>query len=133
MVTIYGMNKEIGQCFFYDMQNEYGFSKPYSEELASRIDKEVKSSSISEYERAKKLLKDKHKELELLAQELLKKEVLFKSDLEELIGPRPFEEKKELSDNGKMKDSDDIPLDKDAGKPASKESEEQQESKSQQS
>ncbi len=93
MVTIYGMNKEIGNISFYDAQNggEYSFTKPYSDATAERIDKEVKKIIDEAYQRTKKLLLDKHKELEIIAQELLNKEVIFQSDVEALIGKRPFE------------------------------------------
>lgn len=93
MITVYGMNEEIGNVSFYGMQQgEYAFTKPYSDETAFRIDKEVKELIEDQYKRAKELLTEKYDKLELLAQKLLEKEVIFKQDLEELIGPRPFDE-----------------------------------------
>jgi AFG3 family protein len=91
MVTIYGMNAEIGNMSFYDSkQSEYSFNKPYSEATSERIDQEVKKIIDSAYERAKALL-TKHKDkLEIVAKELLEKEIIFQSDLERLIGKRPF-------------------------------------------
>lgn len=92
MVTIYGMNKRIGNISFYDpQQSEYGFTKPYSESTAQAIDEEVKKIIETAYERTKKLLIDKRNELELVAQELLKKEVIFQTDIERMIGKRPYE------------------------------------------
>lgn len=92
MVSIYGMNDKIGNISFYDPQNDNGFQKPYSEETGKIIDQEVKALSDQAYQRALGLLKDKRKEVEIIAGELLKKEVLYKDDLERLIGKRPFEE-----------------------------------------
>lgn len=91
MVTIYGMSPKVGNISFHDPQNEYGFTKPYSDETARMIDEEVRNLIELMYARTKKLLTDKRKELEDLAQELLKKEVLFQQDLERIIGKRPWE------------------------------------------
>ncbi len=90
MVAIYGMNERVGNVSFYEMQQQGGgFTKPYSEETSYLIDTECRRVIEEQYERAKALLIEKRHELELLAQELLSKEVLHKSDLERLIGPRP--------------------------------------------
>ena len=92
MVTIYGMNKEIGNVSFYDSkQSEYSFQKPYSEAMAERIDKEVKRIIDEAYERTKGLLTQHRQHLDTIAKELLEKEILFQADLERLIGKRPFE------------------------------------------
>ncbi|MFN3316203.1 MAG: peptidase M41, partial [Raineya sp.] len=92
MVTLYGMNEKIGNLSFYDSkpQSDFTISKPYSEATAELIDKEVKKIIDHAYERTKDLLKEHYEQLETIAQALLKKEVLFQSDLEELIGKRPF-------------------------------------------
>ena len=89
MVTVFGMNEKVGQLSFYGLQNE-SFVRPYSEETASMIDGEVRRLVETQFERAKALLKDKRSELEVLAGALLEKEVLLKSDVERLIGRRPF-------------------------------------------
>ncbi|MBK6903715.1 MAG: ATP-dependent zinc metalloprotease FtsH [Saprospirales bacterium] len=89
MVTVFGMNEKVGQVSFYGLQNE-AFIRPYSEETASMIDGEVRNMIAAQFERAKELLKTKRKELELLAGALLEKEVLLKSDVERLIGLRPY-------------------------------------------
>lgn len=92
MVSIYGLNKEIGNVSYYDSsgQNEYGFSKPYSEQTAQTIDKEVKKMIEAQYERAKDILREHKGELDILAQKLIEKEVIFREDLEEIFGPRKF-------------------------------------------
>jgi cell division protease FtsH len=88
MVSVYGMSKKVGQVSFHGM-GEGQFQKPYSETTANLIDEEVRHMVEAQYERAKKLLTTYRKELELLAQRLLEKEVLVKSDVEKLIGMRP--------------------------------------------
>jgi AFG3 family protein len=91
MVTVYGMNKEIGNMSFYDSkQSDYTFNKPYSDATAERIDKEVKKIIENAYQRTKDLLIHHREHLEVIAKELLEKEILFQSDLERLIGKRPF-------------------------------------------
>ncbi len=94
MITIYGMNDKVGNVSFYDPNQENVFTKPFSEETGKMIDEEVRKLIDSAYEKTKKLLVDKRIEVEKLAKELLVKEVLFKSDVEALIGKRPYEEKK---------------------------------------
>lgn len=92
MVTIYGFNGKIGNVSFYDSKaSDYSFQKPYSEATAQIIDQEVRTIIDVAYERTKKLLMEKSRELEIVAQELLKKEIIFQTDLEVLIGKRPFE------------------------------------------
>ncbi len=90
MVSIYGMNDKVGQVSFYDPQGNNQFMKPYSDETAALIDHEARNVIDKAYERTVKLLKEKREQLEIIAKELLAKEVLLKSDVERLIGPRPF-------------------------------------------
>ncbi len=92
MVTIYGLNDEIGNLTYYDSsgQNEYGFTKPYSEKTAELIDEEISKLIETQYQRAIDLL-EKHKDkLTVLANMLLEKEVIFKEDLQKIFGDRPF-------------------------------------------
>ena len=96
MVTVYGMNDKIGNISFYDPAQENYFTKPYSEETGKMIDQEVRKLIDEAYVKTKALLTEKKGDVEKLAKELLKKEVLFKSDVEALIGKRPFEERKAL-------------------------------------
>jgi AFG3 family protein len=92
MVTIYGMNKAIGNLSYYDSkQSEYSFQKPYSDATAEKIDKEVKSIIDEAYGRTYLLLTQHRQYLDIIAKELLEKEILFQADLERLIGKRPFE------------------------------------------
>jgi cell division protease FtsH len=96
MVTVYGMNDKVGNISYYDPQQENMFTKPYSEETGKMIDEEVRKLVDEAYERTKALLIEHREQVEILARELLKTEVLFKSDVEALIGKRPYEEKKAL-------------------------------------
>lgn len=94
MVTVYGLNDTIGNVTYYDSsgQNEYGFTKPYSEVTAQTIDKEISNLIESQYQRAIAILKENIDKLTTLAERLLEKEVIFKDDLEEIFGKRPFDE-----------------------------------------
>lgn len=96
MVTVYGMSSKVGNLSFYDPQQENAFTKPYSEETSRIIDEEVRRLIDEGYETTKKLIIEKKAEVEKLAEMLLEKEVLFQSDVEALIGKRPYEEKKLL-------------------------------------
>lgn len=96
MVTVYGMNPKIGNVSYYDPQQENTFVKPFSEETGKLIDEEVRKLIDEAYSRTTNLLTEKRKEVDILAQALLKREVLFQSDVEELIGKRPWEDKKAL-------------------------------------
>lgn len=95
MVTVYGMNERVGNVSFYDPQNDNPFNKPYSDDTAKVIDEEVRKIIDFCYKRTLELLKDKRQELELIAQELLKKEILYRTDLEQLIGMRPNDHRHE--------------------------------------
>jgi AFG3 family protein len=101
MVTVYGMNDKVGNVSFYDPQQETTFTKPYSEETSKIIDQEVRKLIDDAYIRTKQLLTDKKAEVEKLAEALLEREVLFQSDVEALIGKRPYEEKKSLAEDKK--------------------------------
>jgi AFG3 family protein len=91
MVTIYGMNEKVGNVSFNDQQGEYQFNKPYSEKTSELIDSEVRNQINTVYQRTKQLLTDKRVGLEALANKLIEKEILFQSDLEEILGKRPFD------------------------------------------
>ncbi len=92
MVTIYGLSDKVGNLTYYDSsgQNEYGFTKPYSEQTAELIDKEISDIIEEQYQRAIKILEENKDKLTLLAEELLVKEVIFKDNLEEIFGKSPF-------------------------------------------
>ncbi len=93
MVTIYGLNDQLGNITYYDSsgQSEYGFTKPYSEETAQKIDEEISKIIEEQYKRAIEILADNKDKLTQLADRLLEKEVIFKDDLEKIFGKRPFE------------------------------------------
>lgn len=93
MVTIYGLNDSLGNITYYDSsgQSEYNFSKPYSEETAKLIDKEISTLIESQYQRAITILTENRDKLVKLADLLCEKEVIFREDLEEIFGRRPFE------------------------------------------
>jgi ATP-dependent metalloprotease FtsH len=93
MVTIYGLNEKLGNITYYDSsgQSEYNFSKPYSEDTAKMIDEEISILIEKEYQRAIQLLTDNKEKLMQLSDLLIEKEVIFKDDLENIFGKRPFE------------------------------------------
>lgn len=95
MVTVYGMNDKVGNVSFYDPNSDQAFTKPYSEETAKMIDEEVRNLIETAYIRTKALLTERLENVKILAQELLKKEVLYQADLERLIGKRPYDTHKE--------------------------------------
>jgi cell division protease FtsH len=93
MVTVYGLNDKIGNITYYDSsgQSEYNFSKPYSEDTALVIDKEISTLIESQYHRAIQILTDNKDKLNQLADILIEKEVIFKDDLESIFGERKFQ------------------------------------------
>ncbi|RAR50903.1 ATP-dependent zinc metalloprotease FtsH [Flavobacterium lacus] len=99
MVTIYGLNDKLGNITYYDStgQSEYSFSKPYSEETAVTIDKEISGLIESQYQRAIKLLEENKDKLIQLADILIEKEVIFKDDLEAIFGKRPYGDESHVS------------------------------------
>ncbi len=110
MTTVYGMNDKLGHLSFNNNDSEYNFQKPYSEETAQMIDEEVRQLIKRAYERTKNLLLEHRDDLESVANELLSKEVLFRDDMEQLVGKRPFTsaqeeqyiEKKDAKTNGQI-------------------------------
>lgn len=107
IVSVYGMNEKLGNVSFYDSKSDgYKMTKPYSEATAEMIDQEVHKLIEFAYQRTLDLLKERREELETLAKELLEKEILFQSDLENLIGKRPFakETTYQAYTNGKNKE-----------------------------
>ena len=108
MVTIYGLSDKIGNLTYYDSsgQNEYGFSKPYSEKTAELIDKEISDIIEKQYQRAIKLLEENKDKLTQLAEVLLEKEVIFKDNLEKIFGKRPFEKEQPVNTEEDEKDEE---------------------------
>ncbi|HKJ06076.1 MAG TPA: ATP-dependent zinc metalloprotease FtsH [Flavobacteriaceae bacterium] len=100
MVTIYGLNDAIGNLTYYDStgQSDYNFTKPYSEETAQRIDKEISTIIETQFKRAVNILDENKEKLTTLAETLLEKEVIFKKDLETIFGKRPFDKEHVIED-----------------------------------
>ena len=92
MVTVYGLNDKIGNISYYDSRGEQSFTKPYSEATARVIDEEVSKVIEQAYAKAQEILNLNKNKLTELAEALLKDEVIFKVDVERILGPRPFEE-----------------------------------------
>jgi ATP-dependent metalloprotease FtsH len=90
MVTVYGLNKKIGNRSYYDSSGESQFTKPYSEDTAKVIDEEVGKIIERAYDKARELLISHKEKLDALAKKLLDKEVIFKDDLEEILGARQW-------------------------------------------
>lgn len=98
-IVYYGLNDKIGNISYYDSsgQSEYSFGKPYSESTAKTIDEEVKKMIDVAYARTKQILTLNKEKLTVLAEKLLEKEVIFKEDLEEIFGKRPFDKPEEVA------------------------------------
>ena len=96
MVTVYGLNEEVGNITYYDSTGNDAFVKPYSEETGKKIDTEISKMIEAQYKRAINLLEENKDKLTVLAELLLEKEVIFKDDLMKIFGKRPFEETEEL-------------------------------------
>ena len=91
MVTVYGMNEKVGNISFKDSSGESQFQKPYSDRTAELIDEEVRLLISGIYESTRQLLLSNQEGLIKIAEKLLEKEILFQSDLEEILGKRPFD------------------------------------------
>ncbi len=105
MVSVYGLNDKLGNITYYDSsgQAEYNFTKPYSEETAQKIDREISEIIEKQYDRAIQLLASSKDKLIQLADRLLEKEVIFKDDLEKILGKRPFKTNEEKIEEAKGK------------------------------
>jgi cell division protease FtsH len=97
MVSVYGLNERVGNRSYYDSRGENSFTKPYSEETARIIDEEVSALIERSYDRAKEILSSHRDKLEALAGSLLQNEVIFKEDVERILGARPFGKDKQLA------------------------------------
>ncbi len=93
MISFYGMSNEIGNLSYYNLSEEYGFTKPYSDKTAEKIDAEVKAMVEEQFARAKEVLRNNMEGLTQLAETLLEKEVIFSDDLERIFGKRKGENK----------------------------------------
>jgi ATP-dependent metalloprotease FtsH len=91
MVTIYGLNDKIGNISYYNSSGDNSFTKPYSEATARIIDEEVSKVIEKAYVVAKDILSSNRQKLDELAASLLTHEVIYKVDVERILGPRPFD------------------------------------------
>ena len=89
MVTVYGLNEKIGNISYYDSRGDATFTKPYSEATAKIIDEEVSAVIERAYTKAKDILLSNRTKLDELASALLQHEVIYKEDVEKILGPRP--------------------------------------------
>lgn len=112
MVAYYGLNNEIGNISYYDStgQSEYGFTKPFSEKTAERIDTEIHKMIEEAYSKAKEILTENREKLDTLALLLLEKEVIFREDLERIFGKRPFDKEEEAKTKDEIESNDDNTL-----------------------
>lgn len=90
MVSIYGLNEKIGNRSYYDSQGDQTFTKPYSEETSRIIDEEVGKLIEGSYQRAKDILQANFEKLSGVADSLLQNEVIFREDVQRILGDRPF-------------------------------------------
>ena len=90
MTAVYGMNEKVGNVSFNDSSGESQFQKPYSDQTAQLIDEEVRVLITAVYDRTRQLLLENQEGLIKIAEKLLEKEILFQTDLEEILGKRPF-------------------------------------------
>jgi len=95
MVTKWGMSKKLGPLHFEDDENK--LHKPFAEATAQTIDSEVRRIVDEAYVQCKDLLTEKKREIGIIAEELLTKEVLDRNDMVRLLGARPFDENKEFT------------------------------------
>lgn len=108
MVSIYGLNDKIGNISYYDSQGRESFQKPYSDDTARIIDEEVSKIIESQYQRAIQILTENKEKLTQLAEKLLSAEVIFKEDLEDIFGKRPWDREHVQEDLRKVEIPEDL-------------------------
>ena len=105
MVVVFGMSEKVGNVSYYDMLQQNNLTKPYSDATAEAIDAEIRAIIDRQYDRVKKLLETKREELNTVAQELLKNEMIYRDRVVELIGVSPFAKKAEEDEVKSAEDS----------------------------
>ena len=115
LVTVYGLNDKIGNITYYDSsgQGEYNFTKPYSESTAQIIDAEIKNIISTQYNRAVEIIEKNVDKLNLLADALLKDEVIFKENLLKIFGDRPHDKNRLIDDMSNDKEEGETVVEKD--------------------
>jgi len=131
IVTIYGLNDKIGNLTYYDSsgQSDYNFTKPYSDKTSELIDEEISKIIEEQYQRAIKILEENKDQLTELAELLLEKEVIFKDNLVEIFGERPFKKPEMINAHQKKKDEADKSSMEDAKNDSEDDSENDEEKK----
>ena len=111
LVVYYGMSPLLGNISFYDStgQNDYGFTKPFSEKTAELIDQEVKRMVEEAYSRAKDIILNHRSQMDELAGKLYEKEVLFREDLERIYGPREADLAKQQLESSSQEEPQQLP------------------------
>lgn len=111
MVTYFGMSEKLPNINYEDNQNEYGFTKPYSEATAKMIDEEVLKIINTQYERAKQILMEHKEGHQKIADLLFTREVIFTEDVEQILGKRPWKSRADqlldAENNAKVEQSSD--------------------------
>ena len=131
IVTIYGLNDKIGNLTYYDSsgQSDYNFTKPYSDKTSELIDEEISKIIEQQYQRAIKILEDNKDQLTELAELLLEKEVIFKDNLVEIFGERPFKKPEMINAHQKKKNESEKSSDKEVKSDSEDDSENDEEKK----
>ena len=114
MVSIYGLNEKIGNRSYYDSRGDQTFTKPYSEETSRIIDEEVGKLIEGAYQRAKDILQSNFDKLNGLAESLLQNEVIFREDVQRILGERPFGKPAEPEAKAVVTETDAVAKDADA-------------------
>ena len=109
MVAYLGMSDSLSNLCYYNNQ-EYGFTKPYSDHTAEKIDAEVSKLIQAQYERAKRLLSENAEKHAQLANLLCDKEVIFTEDVENIFGKRPWKSRADEILEEEQKAEEDLPL-----------------------
>ena len=109
MVAYLGMSDSLSNLCYYNNQ-EYGFTKPYSDHTAEKIDAEVSKLIQAQYERAKRLLSENAEKHAQLANLLCDKEVIFTEDVENIFGKRPWKSRADEILEEEQKTETELPL-----------------------
>jgi cell division protease FtsH len=118
MVSIYGLNERIGNRSYYDSRGDQMFTKPYSEETSRIIDEEVGKIIDGAYHRAKEILQSNFDKLSALADSLLTNEVIFREDVERILGARPFQKPETAFPSPEAPAAQEAPAAPEASRPA---------------
>ena len=112
MIAYYGMGRTMPNLSYYDSQGryDYGFSKPYSEKTAEKMDEEVEQLIAEQMERAKRILAENAEGHHAVADLLVEREVITSEDVERILGPRPWKSRQDeiIEDNAAASAASDV-------------------------